>query len=322
MGRLEFWDHAYGRSTRLLEPVILSAESATPSSWVEEQYLYALLGLGNAQLAVGRPAEATTSFSVAAIGIRRRRPFEHNTAAVFASLAGAYWTLSDHRRAEQAYLVANRIYKHLYGQSNTNVAQTLIGLASTRYIAGDLQGALRYSMHARDVSLATGDTIAIIHSTFTLAYMQRRSGNLAAAERGLNRTLRLSRPFQRRHPDVAVYIASALAERSSVQLEYGRVHDAERDARLSVRLSEGLPRANLGGPAAAYAEALAARGRHRQAISVVGRALPRLWDPPLRTNPTIVAQRMYTLLEQSYAALGDPVASRYYGLVARQLRSP
>jgi hypothetical protein len=130
---------------------------------------------------------------------------------------------------------------------------------------------------------------------------------------GMEHALALIDQSEDIHPDIAVFSVNAHAEHASALLAIGRIEDAEREARSAYEQAEIITRVGgLGLPGVAYAEVLAARGDHRAAIEILTPLLSGLWQPPLRSNPRLLALRMAVQLATSHSAVGNDSQARYY----------
>ncbi len=305
-------------------PQFQSTQGSGAPNWIRVSLWTAQLGLGNAELALGMPEAAAASFRTAAYGLRRIRPFEHNTAAAFTNLGDALYTIDHHAEAERSYRASARIFHTLYGPDNLSVARALDGISAVRRLAGDLPGALRAAEGALQAAESSGDSLAIVMGLYNLGFIQRRMHHTTEAIETFERTLVTITSLGPIHNDLSIFAVNAHAEHASALASIGRLDEAEEESRLAYQSASTISRAGgIGLPGTAYAEILALRGHDSMAIDVLRPLFSQLWNPPIRSNPRLLAARMARQLSRSHANLGNYTeAQRYRSLAARFARVP
>jgi tetratricopeptide (TPR) repeat protein len=208
------------------------------------------------------------------------------------------------------------------GDSSVAVARVLGHLVGPQLLSGNLEDALHTAEQAYAIAEATRDTVEMVAQLYALGYVTRRAGATLRALTAFTRTLELIRVSHSTEPDLEMLRIMALAERSACLLSLGQQPAAETEAASAFWLARRATRFNVVGQAAiALADALAARGAHDEAIILLAPAYENLWDPPVRTNLSLLAERIADRLSTSYAAVGNRGMARRYSELAAIHRS-
>jgi tetratricopeptide (TPR) repeat protein len=305
------WNRRYVAIRQRTPPHNWGGGMTPPSRWVQGALWIALTQRGNAELALGRIDHSANSIFAAAHGLYRTNPHEHDTAMIFTTLGDVLWTQNSTVEAERAYRVSLALFQRLYGSSSRYVARCLDGITNSRYLAGDVSGALRSATRAGAVARESRDTLMIAHTSTTLGILYSELAEYDEAIRYFDGVLELL-DSSNTHPDYLSYVVTARSRRSMALASSGQLSRASADAILASRESRRLPPSRRTSARIAVATILAANGLHAAAVDTLEVTLEQLWQPPVRTNPRMQARRVTQLLAEYYRVLGDVGSSQRY----------
>jgi tetratricopeptide (TPR) repeat protein len=279
--------------------------------------------LGYAEMSLGNYHESIELLTESANGLLRTHPYRFGTAATFEALGSAYDYVNHHERAQEAYSRALALMRIVAGDTSVAVARVLGHMVGPQFFSGNVRAALATVESAHEIAEATGDTVEIVAQLYALGYVTRRVGQVRRAQDAFTRALSLIDSSSATDPDLDMIRIMSHAERSACHLALGRQRFAEAEGALAYRLARRARRFNVvGQAAAAYAEALVARGEFALAIRLLEPAYASLWDPPVRANQRLLAARIARCLSRAHSALGHQRAGAAYARrAARSARS-